>query len=35
MTIIYRHRWKDNIKMALKDQICEDVGWNQLAQKRN
>jgi hypothetical protein len=25
------HKWEDNIRMALKQRGCENVGWNQLA----
>jgi len=30
-----RHRWKDNIRMDLREIGCEDVYWIHLAQDRN
>jgi hypothetical protein len=30
-----RHRWEDNIKMAIKEMGCKGVNWIDLAQGRN
>jgi len=27
-----RHRWKDNIKMDLREVVCEGIDWIDLAQ---
>jgi hypothetical protein len=29
-----KHRWKHNIKMNLKEIVCEDVDWTHVAQDR-
>jgi hypothetical protein len=29
-----KHRWKDSIKMDLKELVCADVNWIQLAADR-
>jgi hypothetical protein len=31
---LLRRKWEDNIKMDLKEIVCEDVDWIQLAQYR-
>ena len=30
-----RYRWKDNIKMGLKEVGCRDMDWIELAQERD
>jgi hypothetical protein len=30
-----RHRWEDNIKMGLKEIVCEGVDWTDLTQDRD
>jgi hypothetical protein len=30
-----RHRWKDNIKMDLKEVECKGTGWIKVAQDRD